>query len=55
MDAERPKKQLELVFGFTKSWEKLTDIYSDDLPDPESPVMTMNLSRGISTVMFFKL
>src|SRR5687768_3411561 len=26
-----------------------------DLPDPESPVTTMSLSRGISTVMFLRL
>jgi len=24
---------------------------SDDFPDPDSPVMTVRLSRGISTVM----
>src|SRR3972149_9768528 len=28
---------------------------SDDFPDPESPVITTNLSRGISTLIFFKL
>src|SRR3990167_6853810 len=28
---------------------------SVDLPDPESPVMTTNFSRGILTSMFFKL
>ena len=28
---------------------------SDDLPEPESPVTTMSLSRGISTSMFFRL
>jgi hypothetical protein len=26
-----------------------------DLPDPERPVTTMRLSRGISTEMFFRL
>src|SRR2546423_6830852 len=26
-----------------------------DLPEPESPVTTMSLSRGISTEMFFRL
>src|SRR6185503_650652 len=26
-----------------------------DLPEPDSPVTTMSLSRGISTVMFFRL
>src|SRR5262249_39837023 len=26
-----------------------------DLPEPERPVTTMSLSRGISTVMFFRL
>src|SRR5215813_15070653 len=26
-----------------------------DLPEPESPVTTMSLSRGISTDMFFRL
>jgi len=28
---------------------------SDDLPEPESPVITTNLSRGISRFTFFKL
>src|SRR3989304_2162987 len=28
---------------------------SEDLPEPESPVITTNLSRGISTEMFFRL
>jgi hypothetical protein len=28
---------------------------SDDLPDPETPVTTVNLFRGIVTVTFFKL
>src|SRR5215470_15433126 len=28
---------------------------SEDLPDPESPVITTSLSRGISTSMFFRL
>src|SRR5215471_17322558 len=28
---------------------------SDDLPDPESPVSTTKLSRGMSTSMFFRL
>src|ERR1700690_2319908 len=28
---------------------------SDDFPDPESPVMTTSLSRGISTSMFLRL
>src|SRR2546430_7165729 len=27
----------------------------DDLPDPDSPVMTTSLSRGISTSMFLRL
>src|SRR5437867_3221692 len=26
-----------------------------DLPEPDNPVTTMSLSRGISTVMFFRL
>ncbi|CFN72339.1 Uncharacterised protein [Bordetella pertussis] len=26
-----------------------------DLPDPDTPVMTVNLSRGISTLTFFRL
>ena len=30
-------------------------IASDDLPDPDTPVITINLRRGISTVTFFKL
>src|SRR5262249_32086781 len=28
---------------------------SEDLPEPESPVMTMSLSRGSSTSMFLRL
>ena len=28
---------------------------SDDLPDPDSPVMTVSALRGISTSMFFRL
>src|SRR5438270_10360146 len=28
---------------------------SDDLPEPLSPVITVNVLRGISTEMFFKL
>src|SRR3990172_1181059 len=28
---------------------------SEDFPDPEMPVSTTNLSRGISTVTFFRL
>jgi hypothetical protein len=28
---------------------------SEDFPDPETPVTTINLFRGISTEMFFKL
>src|SRR6184192_2143327 len=28
---------------------------SEDLPDPESPVMTVKVFRGISTLMFFRL
>src|SRR5437764_13572226 len=28
---------------------------SEDLPEPESPVMTVRRSRGISTLMFFRL
>src|SRR5215467_1281388 len=28
---------------------------SEDLPEPESPVMTTSLSRGISTSMFLRL
>src|SRR5688500_17189858 len=28
---------------------------SDDLPEPDMPVMTTSLSRGISTSMFFRL
>ena len=28
---------------------------SDDLPDPDSPVITTSLSRGISTSMFLRL
>src|SRR3954451_4476292 len=27
----------------------------DDLPEPERPVITVNLSRGMSTLMFFRL
>src|SRR5512140_1472777 len=34
---------------------KIVSNASDDLPDPERPVMTTILSRGISTVMFFRL
>jgi hypothetical protein len=26
---------------------------SEDLPEPDKPVMTTSLSRGISTVIFF--
>jgi len=28
---------------------------SDDLPDPETPVMTTNLLRGTTTSMFLRL
>ena len=28
---------------------------SEDLPEPESPVMTTRLSRGMSTSMFLRL
>src|SRR5215470_3121075 len=28
---------------------------SEDLPEPESPVMTVRVFRGISTLMFFRL
>src|SRR5882757_7844049 len=28
---------------------------SEDLPEPERPVMTVSLLRGISTLMFFRL
>src|ERR1700761_3124363 len=28
---------------------------SDDLPDPDRPVMTVSVFRGISTLMFFRL
>jgi hypothetical protein len=28
---------------------------NDDLPEPDRPVMTTSLSRGISTVMFLRL
>src|SRR5271168_3330459 len=28
---------------------------SEDLPEPESPVMTVRLLRGISTLIFFRL
>src|SRR5882762_127671 len=28
---------------------------SDDLPEPERPVITVNLSRGMSTSMFLRL
>src|SRR5947199_9796041 len=28
---------------------------SDDLPEPDSPVMTVRLWRGISTLMFLRL
>src|SRR6476646_8403618 len=28
---------------------------SDDLPEPDRPVMTVSVSRGISTSMFFRL
>jgi hypothetical protein len=28
---------------------------SVDLPDPETPVTTVNFPRGISTLMFFRL
>src|SRR2546422_4118883 len=28
---------------------------SDDLPEPDNPVMTVRLLRGISTVMFLRL
>src|SRR3954471_13593509 len=28
---------------------------SDDLPEPDSPVITVSLSRGISTSTFFRL
>jgi hypothetical protein len=28
---------------------------NDDLPEPESPVITTNFSRGIDTSMFLRL
>ena len=43
---------LHIFFGPPhKQYQKL----NDDLPDPESPVMTTNLSLGISKDIFFKL
>ena len=36
-------------------WMKCGPKANDDLPEPEIPVKTTNLPRGISTLIFFKL
>ena len=50
---EIPKDKFVVITGLSGSGK--SSLANEDFPDPDKPVITTNLSFGISTVTFFKL